>query len=391
MAHRDSTSQGGYVDISSNSQVKRIYSKRGRGKRVFIVFLSVVFLICGSGLLYYYSVLESLNYNFSGNISNVDDSDVPDDIGSENSNLTFDGKTLLSDSKVLNVMLFGEDYSDEGEDHGRSDSMILLSVDNRHKKLKLTTFMRDTYVYIPGYDYQKINAAYQMGGPALAIKTVEANFGIKVDRYAVVNYESFVDIVDIMGGVDIELTQDEIGYINFQMYINEQTDTPTTITDPPGMVHLNGTEALWYARDRGFDEPEEYPGVVFEGDDWDRTRRQRNFLSTVFESMKSASLPQIVSIVSQVGPLITTNFKKDEITTLVANSLTYLKYDVAEFSCPHGELGSEWGYVDDPVKGSYIQIYDLDLERKEIASFIFEELVSGVGSVSSSVSSSASN
>ena len=383
-----SGNQGGYVDISSNSQVKKVYKKRGRGKRIFIIFFSVVFLICGSGLLYYYSVLESLNYNFSGNIGGNDNNtsgDGNDSIGSQDSNLTFDGKTLLSDPKVLNVMLFGEDYSD-GEDHGRSDSMIMMTIDNRHQKLKLTTFMRDTYVYIPGYDYQKINAAYMFGGPALAIKTIQANFGIKIDRYAVVNYESFVDIVDIMGGVDIELTEDEIGYINFQMYINDQVDGPTTITDSPGVVHLNGTEALWYARDRGFYEPDEYPGVVFEGDDWDRTRRQRNFLSTVFASMKNASLPQIVSIVGKVGPLVTTNFKKDEITTLVANSLKYLKYDVEEFSVPHGNQGAEWDYVNDPVKGSYIQINDLDLERKEIASFVFEELVSGASVSSSSAS-----
>lgn len=374
MAVSDKHSRGGYVDISSNSQVKKVYKRKGRVKRVLIVIFSVLFLVSGSGLLYYYSVLSSLNYNFTGNtVTNTKETTDPS-LDSENSNLTYDGKTLLSDSKILNVMLFGQDYSD-GDANGRSDSMIMCSIDNRHKKIKLTTFMRDTKVYVPGYDYCKLNAAYAYGGPALAIETIESNFGIKIDRYAVVDYDSFKSIVDIMGGVDIELTEDEIGYINFQMYINDQANDRNTITSPAGKVHLNGQEALWYARDRGFYEPEEYPGVVFEGDDWDRTRRQRNFLSTVFGSLKSASLPQIISIVGEVGPLITTNFKKDEITTLVANALTYLKYDVEQYCIPQGELGGLWQYNRTGELGEFIEIIDMDRSRNDFAKFVFEDLI----------------
>lgn len=374
MATQNNQSRGGYVDISSNSQVKKVYNKKGRMKRILIVFLSILFLICGSGLLYYYSVLESLNYSFIVPSQGKTDT-TGGDVGSETSNLTFDGQTLLSDSKILNVMLFGVDYAQEGE-NSRSDSMIMLSVDNRHKKLKLTTFMRDTWVNIPDYGYDKLTHAYSYGGAALTIQTIESNFGIKVDRYAVVDYESFKSIVDILGGVDIELTEDEIGYINFQMYINDKTgNTPQeTITDPPGVVHLNGREALWYARDRGFDDVN-YPGVVFEGDDWDRTRRQRNFLSVVFESMKDASLPQIVSIVGEVGPLITTNFKKDEITTLVANSLKYLQYDVEQYYVPQGEIGTLWKYSDPSINNDYIEIIDMDTVRNDFAKFIFEDLI----------------
>ncbi len=375
MATQDNKSRGNYVDISSNSQLKKVYNKNGRTKRILIIVISVLFLVFGSGLLYYYSVLESLNYSYISTGS--DTSTSAGDIGSDTSNLTFDGQTLLSDSKILNVMLFGVDFAKEGEEHSRSDSMIMCSIDNRHKKLKLTTFMRDTWVNIPNHGYDKLTNSYSYGGAALTIQTIESNFGIKIDRYAVVDYESFRSIVDILGGVDIELTQDEIGYINFQMYINDDSgETPQeTITDPPGVVHLNGREALWYARDRGFEDPEKYPGVVFEGDDWDRTRRQRNFLNTVFTSMKDASLPQIISIVSEVGPLITTNFKKDEITTLVANSLKYLQYDVEQYYVPQGELGNLWQYNKDEYENSYIEIIDMNTVRNDFAKFIFEDLI----------------
>lgn len=376
MATKDNKSHGNYVDISSNSQLQKVYKKKGKVKRIVIIVLSVLFLFSGSGLLYYYSVLESLNYNYIGpsDTSQNKDETGSGDVGSDLSNLTFDGKTLLSDSKILNVMLFGEDHA-EGDANGRSDSMIMCSIDNRHKKIKLTTFMRDSWVNIPDYGYDKLTNAYAYGGAALTIQTIESNFGIKVDRYAVVDYDSFKSIVDVLGGVDIELTDDEIGYINFQMYINDKSgNTPReTITDSAGVVHLNGREALWYARDRGFDDPK-YPGVIFEGDDWARTKRQRNFLNVVFSSLKDASLPQIISIVGEVGPLVTTNFKKDEITTLVAHSLTYLQYDVDQYFVPQGEIGNLWKYSDDP-SNSYIEIIDMNTVRNDFAKFIFEDLI----------------
>lgn len=185
-------------------------------------------------------------------------------------------------------------------EYGRTDTMIMLSIDNIHKKIKLTSFQRDTYVYIPGNGYNKINASYSLGGAKLSIQTIEANFGIKIDRYAVVDFDSFIKIIDTLNGIDMEVTQDEIDYINYQMYKNDQSDTATTITDSPGTVHLNGQEALWYARDRGLTKGEDDNEIGIDGDDWDRTSRQRKMLETLFDSMKSADLGQIVSIVSSI-------------------------------------------------------------------------------------------
>jgi LCP family protein required for cell wall assembly len=275
---------------------------------------------------------------------------------------------LLQNSKVLNVMLFGED-NNHGDKYGRTDTMIMLSIDNIHKKIKLTSFQRDTYVYIPGNGYDKINASYTLGGAKLSIQTIEANFGIKIDRYAVVDFESFIKIIDTLGGIDMEVTQDEIDYINYQMYKNDQTDTATTITDAPGNVHLNGQEALWYARDRGLTKGEDDNEIGIDGDDWDRTSRQRKLLETLFDSMKSADLGQIVSIVSSIGPLITTNLKKDEITALVSNALTYLKYDVEQYYVPEEGL---WYYDDDTPSGSVIRIADMEKQRIAFAKFIYE-------------------
>ena len=372
MANHDSNSN--LVDISSNTQIRKVYNKKGRAKRVLCVILSVILLIFGSGLLYYYSILNSMNFKDITKPSNTDSTDPSiAALSGDGTQLSLTDGELLQDSKVLNVMLFGEDNS-KGADHGRSDTMIMLSIDNRHKKLKLTSFQRDTYVYIPNYGYNKLNASYTYGGATLAIQTIEANFGIKIDRYAVVDFNSFIDIIDTLGGIDMELTQDEIDYINYQMYKNEQTDNPTLITDAPGVVHLTGQQPLWYSRNRGLSIGEDGNTIGIDGDDWDRTSRQRKLLETVFNDMKSADLGQIISIVGAVGPLITTNLKKDEITALVSHSLTYLKYEVVQYNIPADGF---WRYNDDTPAGSVIEITDLEGQRIDFAKFVYEELVTG--------------
>lgn len=374
-------SNGNFVDISSNTQVVKLYTKKGRIKRILCIVLSVLFLLGGGGMLYYYSVLNSLNFkSIADDNNNNTDSTVPTmaALEGDGTNLSLSGGELLEDSKILNVMLFGEDNSKTENSNGLSDTMIMMSIDNRHKKLKLTSFQRDTYVYIPGYGYNKLNASYTFGGAKLSIQTIEANFGIKVDRYAVVDFDSFKKIIDTLGGIDIELTQDEIDYINYQMYKNKQTSDYTTIKDEPGIVHLTGQEALWYARDRGLTKGEDGNEIGLDGDDWDRTSRQRNLLETLFTSMKSADLAQIVSIVSSVGPLVTTNLKKDEITALVSHSLTYLSYDVEQYYIPEEGL---WFYNDSTVINgttcSTIQFSDLQTQRIHFAEFIFEDLITG--------------
>ncbi len=375
----NNNTKSNFVDISSNTQIRKVYNKKGRLKRILCIVFSVIFLISGSGMIYVYSVLNSLNFKDITDDSDTDATNPSVSDGSEDvSGFTVEEGELLQDSKVLNVMLFGEDNHGEDE-HGRSDTMIMLSIDNRHKKLKLTSFQRDTYVYIPDYGYNKINSSYTYGGAKLSIQTIEANFGIKIDRYAVVDFDSFIEIIDTLGGIDMELTQDEIDYINYQMYKNNQASTPTTITDAPGTVHLTGQQALWYARNRGLSIGEDGNEIGIDGDDWDRTSRQRKLLETVFESMKGADLAQIVSIVSSIGPLVTTNLKKDEITALVTRSLTYLQYDVEQYYIPEEGL---WYYDDNTSAGSVIRIADMEAQRYAFAEFIYEELFTDIAGTS---------
>lgn len=364
----------GYEDLNAVSAPSRNIKKKKKNKgliirNVLLILLSVIMAVSGTGFIYYYNTVDSLNFNDFEDAEDIpvtsakEDTYIDTDLNDGDISMDLSEGELLNDPMVLNVLLFGADKADGNV--SRSDTMIMLSIDNRHKKLKLTSFMRDLWVYIPEYGYSRLNAAYAYGGAKLAISTIEQNFGVNIDRYAIVDFSSFKSIIDILGGIDIELSAEEIDYINWQSWKNNQVDTRNEITAEPGVVHLNGRQALWYARDRGDLE------AGFEGSDFDRTDRQRKLLRTLASNMKSATLPQIISIVNEIGPLITTNLKKTEITTLVSNALTYLSYDMEEFRIPTDD-----NFVNAEHYGMYtLDIVDWEQEKKNLAIFIYEELV----------------
>lgn len=367
-----------YVDINSRSNVSRgTSSSRGKapqnGKkkkknilaiRIVCIVLSLLCLGGGCACLYGYATINSFGYK-----DLPDTTDATGNSGEDTTqDLQFDTQSsdLLNDPYVLNVMLFGEDQpANSSGYHGRSDTMILLSIDNRHQKIKMTSFLRDTYVEIPGHYSSKLNVSYALGGAQLAIQTIEANYGVQIDRYAIVNFSTFKSIVDIMGGVELYLTQNEIDYINCQIAENGQNEY---LNASEGMVTLNGQQALWYARNRGGT----YNGMSFSGDDWDRTDRQRNFLEAVITNLKEdATLAEIVQIVNSIGPKVTTNLKKTEIQSLVANAMTYLGYDIEQCSMPSD---GTWSYGYNSA-GSVILVNDWNQARLDLAKFIYEELV----------------
>ncbi|MBQ6626309.1 MAG: LCP family protein [Ruminococcus sp.] len=367
-----------FVDINSSSQVNKVYKKKnvkGRATRTVVLILSIIMLLTGTVFVAGYNLMDVINYE------DIDEVQKPTNntTDTENDN-TVKSDSLLGNEYVLNILLFGQDAHGSGEnDFGRSDTIILLSLDNLHKKIKLTSFQRDTYVTIPGYGDGKLNSAFSLGGVPLSIEMVEANFGIKVDKYACVDFNSFRKIVDVLGGIDMEVTIDEMEYINAQIDVNNQLGKTEFLeidyTQETQIAHLDGYQALWYARNRGAENLGGNPAYSFNGDDWKRTERQRKLLETIMTSLKEeASLADIVEIVNAVGPLVTTNLKKSDISFLVQNSLTYLQYDMDEMSLP---TQPNWKYGKTTDLQSVIVITDWDQVRYDLAEFVYEELVTG--------------
>jgi len=131
-------------------------------------------------------------------------------------------EATISDDDVINILLIGID-SRSDNDSGRSDSMILFSINNKSKKITITSIMRDIYVSIPGVHNNRINTAYAYGRASLLLKTIKQNFNIAIDKYVSVNFYSYMDIVDAIGGLELEISADEINVMND--YINEIKDS----------------------------------------------------------------------------------------------------------------------------------------------------------------------
>ena len=195
-------------------------------------------------------------------------------------------------SKIVNILLIGQDRR-EGEDRARSDSMILCTFNKSTKQLIMTSFLRDLYVQIPGYNSNRINAAYSAGGMTLLNKTMSKNFGLHIDGNVEVDFAQFADIVDLLGGVEIELRQDEANLIN--------KETGSSLGE--GIQILNGAEALAYARIRKLDAD----------GDFSRTNRQRKVITAMLDAYRDAGLSKLLSLVTKLLPMITTDMSNGEI------------------------------------------------------------------------------
>lgn len=232
----------------------------------------------------------------------------------------------MEEDGVINVLLIGNDSRQNGED-GRSDAMILLSVSSKTKTIYMTSLLRDMYVDIPGREGNRLNAAYSFGGAELLMETVEKNLDIPVNRYVLVNFEAFANLVDAVGGVDLELTTEEIEYVNgylveYNMLTNRPQGTDNMDTTKPGMVHLNGPQALAYCRNR------------YIGTDFGRTERQRKVLTAVIKKMPTAVGTNYQELIDGLMPNLTTNLTQSECYRLSLMAGKLLTYDIISDNIP---------------------------------------------------------
>ena len=200
-------------------------------------------------------------------------------------------ENIGEDKHITNILLVGQD-SQKGI-RERSDTMLMVTVNTKKNTITLTSFMRDMYVKIPGYYKQKINAAYMLGGMDLLNETLYENFGIVVDHNVEVNFGQFMDIIEYLGGIDMELTakEAEIVYKGWGLKGAKA-----------GVVHLDGYGALIYARYR-----DKAAG------DFARTERQRKLLNALIEEYKSADLTTMIGMINEMMGMITTNMTKTEV------------------------------------------------------------------------------
>ena len=371
-------------DVPEQEEKAKKIDKKKRNKIIKIVLISIIaFIIVGTasviGYLYFITRgadygNEGVDYNGDQDIveeENLDFAAMGDvtDANSLNSylyNWANNNGEKMHSKNVINVLLCGVDDSD-GAKYGRSDSIILVSVNKKTKSITLTSFFRDSYTYmeVPQADgtkkgrYEKINASFVFGGPAALIETIEKNFKIEIDEYISVDFDSFENLIDALGGVTIDVEEHEAKFIR-------RTSHWTNF--PYGKdVTLDGGEALVYSRIRHLDS------------DINRTERQRKVIKSLIDSAKSASYMQLVNAYRNCAKYIRTGYSQTEVLSLItaAASQNWMDFEMNEITLP-SEQGVEMvstylNTTSSPGAKQWVWIVDYPICAKKLQLAIYGE------------------
>lgn len=314
-------------DDGSDKKSKKDKGKKKKKKKgcgcgcgtLLIIFVLLIAMIPIGSVGYIYSMCSKTNYIQSTNLN------------------------YSEDPNYYNVLLIGCDKSDGTSQ--RSDSMILVTVDKEHQKIKMTSFMRDLWVSIPGYYDTRLNAAYSYGGAELLLQTIYENFGVPINDYVMVDFEMFEKLIDGLGGVNVDITEDEADYINETSHAKVHS----------GENILNGDYALIYCRIRYLDS------------DFNRTQRQRKVMNSIFKKAVSQNPITTLSVMSDILPLITTDISPAKMTVKALGAINLLKYGNDQFRIPTDD-----GYSNEIIEGQDVLVPDLDANKEALKSFLYE-------------------
>lgn len=265
----------------------------------------------------------------------------------------------ISDPKVQNILLIGSDARDE-DTRGRTDTMIMLSINSETKEVTMTSFMRDSWVEIPDHGWAKMNAAYAYGGAELLMDTIELNFGVDIDRYVYVSFYSFIDIVDAAGGIELDISDEEAIGMTDPMaeqnkYLGNKKGTDYLTKGGKGMT-VNGNQALAYARLR-------YVGNA----DFERTERQRTVILKIIEKAKTLSPLKLDNFVKVAASNLTTNMSSSEMYLFFYKLLFSMNFEINQLRIPP-EGAFYYGNHD----GQSTLDLDFDRCKKEISDNIYK-------------------
>lgn len=344
-------------------------NKRRRAKNIYFI-LTAFMLVIALGLGYVNSLLNGITYDNDKNdpsISIPKDDVVEDEefrimtainnAGSLNEYLyqwANNGGELRSSKNVINILLVGLDSDTALENGGRSDSLILVSLNKKTKKINMTSFFRDTWTYMDingNGRYGKLNSSYMYGSDEALLDTIEKDFKIDIDYYVAVDFSSFTDIINALGGLTIEVQQYEAEYIN--------RTTMHTIDYGPA-VKLTGAQALVFARIRHSDADS----------DVSRTRRQRQVIMALINSAKGASLTQLSNALDTLFKYVKTDLTKMQILSYAAQALAngWMNYEIIQTPISDTDV-FRTGYVGDES----VVLMDFPLAAQRVQEAIYGE------------------
>jgi len=311
------------------------------------------------------TIWSTMTGNFDDGTDVVEDTDYldADDLNSDAEEL--DASTIVwpdhpgigrHEEGVYNVLLMGEEAIGSGSGRGRTDVIVIATLNTVTKEVKLTSLMRDMYVQIPGYQDNKLNSAYEKGGLDLLYETIALNFDLRLDGCAMVNFENFEKIVDKLGGLEITLTEGEAKYLNSTNYISN----PLNRNVVAGKQLLNGNQVLGYSRVR------KRATITGNNNDYGRTDRHRIVLNAIFDKYKTKSKVELASTMVSLLPMITTDIDSGCFELLLN---TFIEMGTTEMS--QLRIPADNAFDDAKVRGMSVLIPDLSANREILHSFIF--------------------
>lgn len=325
-------------EINRDQRVRALRAKKKRKRRAVFLFLEIIVLAILSVVAYGMHKLGKLN------TVEIDPAVINTDIDLED---------------FTNIALFGTDERDSEPESIRSDTMIVASLDNKNKKIRLVSVYRDTFLKQGDGTYDKANSAYALGGPEAAVEQINRNLDLNVSKYASVNFGILSQVIDGLGGIDIELTSDEVTAINElsgeAYYYSGKEYQELMVQD--GVQTLDGSQSVAFARIRSL-----------EGGDFKRTERQRIIIEKIIEKAKNTNLFTLNKLVDEVLPQVTTNFSAKEILEMATQLLKYDMGDMAgfPFEAETPDVEAIPGYY-----GSYVVPANLEWNVSELHKLLF--------------------
>lgn len=350
-SHRDSHHKSVRTSTKQRANSTRHPTpKRQKKNRRFFKFLcfllAIIMLLAAGGYAFLQWELNRVERNPTDEVTSKE---IKDTIDTEDIyGLGKSDADVVSDPNITNILLIGQDRDEGQKAEMRSDAMIVCSINSKTKEITLCSLMRDMYVPIPGYGYGMLNHTYMIGGFDLLNKTIEKNFGIPIDGNIEVDFNRFMKLIDIMGGVNVDITKEEAHY----MYQHAGWGVKE------GINKLNAERALYYCRIR-----------KDIGGDWGRTDRQRKVIIAAFNQLKSSGAMAMVNFAHEAMPSLTTNLTN---TKLIKYAYAIVSYSM---DANHSyRLPKEGTYTQEIREETlHVLIPDIKTNAKEIQSYLYNK------------------
>lgn len=357
MAKKNRENTPEFEDVSSYSSSE--YAKKKKGKKGRIVLKSIcafffaLLILVGAGLIYVSADLLS-------DLSTVS-------ITKDKEQLGIDEEKVTIDDSIKNIALFGLDSRDNTFS-GNADAIMILTIDNKHRKLKMTSVLRDAKVNIDGLGYEKLNAAYAYGGAELQIKTLNQMFNLDIEDYATINFVKMTEMVDAVGGSVVTITQEEADQINenISMLMLENDDASLSVSmddfiKSSGEVTLNGAQAVAYGRIRYIDT------------DSMRSDRQKKVLMGMLTKIKDLKWSDYPKLIKTLAPMCETSLDFNDILSLLPILTDNFSIETLNIPGPYEAAWDGLDYSWGDGLPHWVYVYDFDVAAEHINVFIYEE------------------